>query len=149
MYRVYSPLCRTVRYFSGGESYCLQLGAAVVESVWMDCDFVFSVDATVLLSLLVRTEDGFAYCARSSSCEHRPVPLPVAGCVTTCDDFDGGVVDIVVGRSHRVAPRTTGLTCQPNPRAICKEEALRSRRGVVETGITNMTMADVISWFTW
>ena len=79
------------------------------------------------------------------------MPLPVAGCVTTCDDFDGGVVDVVVvGRSHRVAPRTTGLTCQPYPRAICKEEALRSgREGVMETGITNMTMADDISWFTW
>ena len=125
----------------------------MLKSVWMDCDFVFSrADATVLLFLfLFGLKIGFAYCARSSSCEHRPVPLPVAGCVTTCDDFDGGVVDVVVvGRSHRVAPPTTELTCQPYPRAICKEEAIRSgREGVMETGITNMTMADDISWFTW
>ena len=40
-------------------------------------------------------------------------PLLVAGTVTTCDDF-GGVVDVgVVVGSHRVAPRTTGLTCSP------------------------------------
>ena len=52
----------------------------MVESVWMDCNFVFSVDATVLHFLfLFGLKIGFAYCARSSSCEHRPVPLPVAG----------------------------------------------------------------------
>ena len=102
------------------------LWATVVMSEWMICGMLV---CSHCVSLLVeRIEDQFCiFRARFLLRENRPVPLPVAGCVTTCDNFDGGVVDdVVVGRSHRVAPRTTGLTCQPYPRAICKEEALRS-----------------------
>ena len=53
--------------------------------------------------------------------------------VTPCDDLDGGEVEVVLGTSHRVAPRTTALTCRPYPRAICKDDALRTGREVVET----------------
>ena len=36
------------------------------------------------------------YCARSTSPSIARLPLPVAGDVTTCDDFGGGIADVVV-----------------------------------------------------
>ena len=53
--------------------------------------------------------------------------------ITPCDDLDGGEVEVVLGTSHRVAPRTTALTCRPIQGLSAKMMLFRTGRGVVET----------------
>ena len=57
------------------------------------------------------------FLARPLLREHSPVPLPVAGWSHLVTIWTEAEMKSL-GASHRVAPRTTALTCRPDPRAI-------------------------------
>ena len=65
--------------------------------------------------------------------------------VTPCDDLDGGEVEVVLGTSHRVAPRTTALTCRPI-QGLSAKMILLEQEEEWWRHITIMTIAEDISW---